>query len=249
VLASNAGQRTSPAERIPLDCTGPALWRRIGPVKLRAGLVEQRLKGLPPAANEEPSTMKGIIFNLLEEVVTEQLGEAWEQLLDLAEVEGAYTSLGSYPDEEFVALLQALPSHAGMGPNDLLHWFGRASIPLLAQRYPVFFEGHDSTRSLLCALNDIIHPEVRKLYPGAEVPIFDLEPVTGGERSDQVVTLGYRSARRLCGLAEGFIEGTAGHFGEQVRIEQPRCMLRGDDRCALVCTFTPSREHVRVGPG
>jgi hypothetical protein len=194
--------------------------------------------------------MKGIIFNLLEEVVTEELGEeAWEQLLDAAEVEGAYTSLGSYPDQEFVALLQALPSHAGMAPNDLLHWFGRASIPLLAQRYPVFFEGHDSTRSLLHALNDIIHPEVRKLYPGAEVPIFDLEPVTGQKRSDQVVTLGYRSARRLCALAEGFVQGVADHFGEQVTIEQPRCMLRGDERCALVCTFTPSLEHVRVGPG
>ena len=194
--------------------------------------------------------MKGIIFTLLEEVVTQELGEeAWEQLLDRAGVEGAYTSLGSYPDEEFVALLQALPSHAGMAPNDLLHWFGRAAIPLLAQRYPVFFEGHDSTRSLLHALNDIIHPEVRKLYPGAEVPIFDLEPVPGETTSEQVVTLGYRSARRLCALAEGFIQGVADHFGERVRIEQPRCMLRGDDRCALVCAFSPRLEHVRVRSG
>jgi hypothetical protein len=194
--------------------------------------------------------MKGIIFNLLEEVVVQELGEeAWEQLLDGAGVEGAYTSLGSYPDEEFVALLQALPSHVGMAPDDLLHWFGRASIPLLAQRYPVFFDGHDSTRSLLHALNDIIHPEVRKLYPGADVPIFDLEPVAGLEPGDQAVTLGYRSARRLCALAEGFIQGTADHFGEQVTIEQPSCMLRGNERCALVCTFAPRLEHVRVGPG
>ena len=50
--------------------------------------------------------MKGIIFNLLEEVVTQEHGEeAWEDLLDRSGVEGAYTSLGSYPDQEFLALL------------------------------------------------------------------------------------------------------------------------------------------------
>jgi hypothetical protein len=193
--------------------------------------------------------MKGIIFNLLEEVVTQEHGEeAWEDLLDRSGVEGAYTSLGSYPDQEFVALLQALPGDVGPTPGDLVRWFGRAAIPLLAQRYPVFFEGHDSTRSLLQALNNIIHPEVRKLYPGAEVPIFDLDPIPGRDLPDHVVVLGYRSARRLCALAEGFVQGVADHFGEQVAIEQPRCMLRGDERCALVCTFTPSLEHVRVGP-
>ncbi len=114
---------------------------------------------------------------------------------------------------------------------------------------PGAVEGHDSTRSLLYALNDIIHPEVRKLYPGAEVPIFDLEPVPGQEPSDRVATLGYRSARRLCALAEGFVEGVADHFGEQATIEQPSCMLRGGERCALVCTFAPRLEHVRAGPG
>jgi hypothetical protein len=194
--------------------------------------------------------MKGIIFNLLEEVVTQEHGEeAWEDLLDRSGAEGVYTSLGSYPDQEFVALLQALPGGVGPTPSELFRWFGRAAIPLLAQRYPVFFEGHDSTRSLLQALNDIIHPEVRKLYPGAEVPIFDLDPIPGLELPDHTVVMGYRSGRRLCALAEGFIHGTADHFGERVRIEQPRCMLRGDDRCALVCVFSPRLEHVRAGSG
>ena len=48
----------------------------------------------------------------------------------------------------------------------------------------------------------------------------------------------YRSARRLCALAEGFVTGTADYFGEQVLIQQPRCMLHGEERCALVCTFS-----------
>lgn len=194
--------------------------------------------------------MKGIIFNLLEEVVTQEHGEqAWEDLLDRSGAEGVYTSLGSYPDQEFLALLQALSSGVGPTAGEPLRWFGRAAIPLLAQRYPILFQGHDSTRSLLGALNDIIHPEVRKLYPGADVPVFDFDPIPGQELPDQTVIIGYRSRRRLCALAEGFIQGAADHFGEQVTVEQQRCMLRGDDRCALLCTFSPRLEHVRAGPG
>ena len=38
--------------------------------------------------------MKGIVFNLLEEVVTEAYGaDAWDSLLDAAGLDGAYTSL------------------------------------------------------------------------------------------------------------------------------------------------------------
>ncbi len=82
-------------------------------------------------------------------------------------------------------------------------------------------------------LNDIIHPEVRKLYPDADVPEFEFSG-----RDDSTLTIGYRSRRRLCELAEGFIEGAADHFGESVALEQPRCMLRGDDDCVISCRFS-----------
>lgn len=182
--------------------------------------------------------MKGIIFNLLEEVLTEEYGEeAWDETLDTAGLEGSYTSLGNYRDQEFLALLEALPKREGMDQRELLRWFGRASIPLLADRYPTFFKGHASTRSFLLTLNDIIHPEVRKLYPGADVPVFDFSPVSGQEVGEDALVIGYRSPRHLCALAEGFIEGAGRHFGEQLVIEQRECMNRGDERCAFVCTF------------
>ncbi len=44
--------------------------------------------------------MKGIIFNLVEDVVTQENGpDAWDDLLDAAHVDGAYTAVGSYDDE------------------------------------------------------------------------------------------------------------------------------------------------------
>ena len=54
--------------------------------------------------------------------------------------------------------------------------------------------------------------------------------------------MGYDSHRKMCSFAEGLIEGAAAHFGQQVAIVQPTCMLRGDDKCQLEITFAP-------GPG
>ena len=44
--------------------------------------------------------MKRVVFNLLEAVVTRALGDdTWDALLEAARVDGAYTSLGSCPDD------------------------------------------------------------------------------------------------------------------------------------------------------
>jgi len=175
--------------------------------------------------------MKGIVFNLLEEVVTQEHGDqTWDLLLDQAGVQGAYTSLGSYPDAELLALVQAASAALKVPSQDVVRWFGRNAMSLLAKRYPHFFEPHRTLVSFLLTLNEIIHPEVRKLYPGANVPVFDFRI-----RGENAVELRYISRRRLCALAEGFVEGAAAVFGETVSIEQPRCMHRGDDHCLLVC--------------
>lgn len=185
--------------------------------------------------------MKGIIFNLLEEVASKEFGEdAWDDVLERAGLEGSYTSLGNYGDEEFVALLGALPQIEGSSDTELVRWFGRSAIPLLVERYPIFFEA-ECTRAFLLTLNNIIHPEVRKLYPGADVPVFEFDGAAEGSADDQL-ELGYRSPRQLCLLAEGFIQGAALHFGEVAHIMQRTCMLRGDERCAIVCRFESSTD-------
>lgn len=177
--------------------------------------------------------MKGIIFNVVAEVVTDGYGEdAWDSLLDAAELDGSYTSLGSYPDEDLFRLVGAATGVLGVPADDVVRTLGEGAIPLLAQRYPQFFDEHGSTLPFLLTLNDIIHPEVRKLYPGADVPDFDF-----AFDDDNNLLLGYRSERRLCALAEGFILGSARHYGEAVTLTQPQCMHRGDDRCVIQCTF------------
>lgn len=178
--------------------------------------------------------MKGVIFNLLEEVIRDAHGTAtWDRMLADAQLDGAYTSLGSYPDAELFALIAAGEREVGMPAHDLMRWFARSSLGRLATKYPRFVAGHATTRDFLLTLNDVIHPEVRKLYPNADVPWFDFD-TTDRDR----LRLEYRSTRKMCAFAEGLIEGAAIHFGEVVTIEQPRCMLRGDARCVIACTFS-----------
>ena len=196
---------------------------------------------MPPneVTDHSPSNsvgVTGIIFNLLEEAVTRRFGAgAWAEMLATVDV-GGYLPFDRYPDDEFFRLLGALPVNSEMDAEERLRWFGRAAVPLLAERYPLIFAPHQSAESFLLTLNAILHPG----GPPAEVEagpldleILEVDPPGG-------LVLGYRSVRRLCALAEGFVTGTADYYGEHVQIHQPRCMLHGDERCALVVTFSPA---------
>jgi hypothetical protein len=185
--------------------------------------------------------MKGVVFNLLEASVRQEFGEdTWDDLLDSAGLDGAYTSLGNYPDEQMHRLVAAAANRLNMPPEAVVRWFGQKAIPLMAQSYPGFFAPHTTTRSFILTLNDIIHPEVRKIYPGADVPEFDFDT-----SSEEVLVMGYQSPRKMCALAQGLIEGAAAYFGEEATVEQPRCMHRGDEKCVFRITFKPRQDGQR----
>lgn len=172
--------------------------------------------------------MKGIVFNLLEEAVTNAHGaDTWDDLLAAARAHGIYTSLGNYRDEELQGIVDAASATLQKPPDVIVKWFGAAALPMFAQRYGHFFTPHVTTVDFLLTLNDIIHPEVRKLYPGAEPPSFTFSRTPDGLR------LEYHSTRRLCALAEGLIEGAAAHFGETAAVTHRLCRKAGDAVCVL----------------
>lgn len=176
--------------------------------------------------------MKGVIFNVVEEVVTERFGaETWDVLLDRAAVDGAYTSLGNYDDAELVRIVAAASDSLELPVDDVLRFVGSAGFARLAGRYPRFLEGHTTSRTVLADLNGVIHPQVLTLYPGATVPDFEFRS------TDHRIELTYRSARGLCHLAEGLAEGAAVYFGETVAIAQSSCRHRGDGECVIVVDY------------
>ena len=177
--------------------------------------------------------MKGVVFNLLEETVTRSFGaNVWDDLIEASGVSGAYTSLGNYPDEEIEALGAAASVALSLDRNAVLRWFGHNAIPVLAELYPSFFEGVADARTFVEGVNNIIHAEVRKLYPGAACPHFRLHADPSGD-----LVMDYLSARDMCALAQGFVEGVAVWFGQSVEFRHLQCKQQGHDHCTFAMTW------------
>ena len=173
--------------------------------------------------------MKGVIFNLVEDVVRGEHGDDfWDGVVDQTGVSGAYTSLGTYADSELDALADGVGRKVGAEPFAVVRHVGHEGIAMLAERYPEFFTPHSDVRSFLLSLNTVVHPEVRRLFPGAQVPEF-----AHRAPSPDVLELVYTGARSRCDLAEGLIVGAGSYYGQPLEVTQPECTRRGDEACVL----------------
>ncbi|MEM7002106.1 MAG: heme NO-binding domain-containing protein [Pseudomonadota bacterium] len=177
--------------------------------------------------------MKGVVFNLLNEMVEEGFGlAAWDTILERAGTEGIYVATDTYADEELVALVGAASELTGIPALELTRSFGEFMIPRFVESYNVFFANHDNLRDFLLTVDQVVHVEVRKLYPEAALPEFQYDADDGGS-----LTLHYRSPRKLCALAEGLIHGAAAHFGADYQLTHDVCMHNGADHCRLHLQF------------
>lgn len=179
--------------------------------------------------------MKGIVFNLLSELIEKEFGlETLEKVINAANAtdEGAYTAGETYPDEELFRLVTALSKETQVDPQILIKTFGQFMFPKLAAAYPVFIKDDMDLKTFLKTIDEVIHVEVNKLYPNASTPQISYE-----EPNEHHMILNYRSARKLCALSEGLIIGAAKHFNESITLSHPVCMHKGSDHCKIEIKF------------
>jgi hypothetical protein len=167
---------------------------------------------------EEEQNMKGVVFTEFLEMVEDRFSaDMVDDIIDDADLPsgGAYTAVGTYPHEEMVALGVALSKRSGMAVPDLLRAFGQHLFGRFFAGYPAFFVNASDAFSFLGGIEDIIHAEVRKLYPDAELPRFDIE-----RKDDRQMVLVYDSRRHFEDLAEGLMQGCVAHFGGGIDIRR-----------------------------
>ena len=87
---------------------------------------------------------------------------------------GAYTAVGTYDHGEMWSLVIELGKATGTPVPHLMHAFGEHLFHRFTVVYPVLFEKASSAFDFLQKLEGLIHAEVRKLYPDAELPRFDI---------------------------------------------------------------------------
>lgn len=159
--------------------------------------------------------MKGMVFTEFMDLVESNWSlDMVDTLIERSGVAsgGAYTAVGTYPHEEMVALVVALSEETGIAVPDLIRTFGKHLFGRFAQLYPRFFHGIEGSFQFLGGIEDVIHAEVRKLYPDASLPTFEVEETPGR------LVLTYISGHPFADLAEGLIEGCIAHFGEDIEL-------------------------------
>ncbi|MFN0184629.1 MAG: heme NO-binding domain-containing protein [Aquabacterium sp.] len=161
--------------------------------------------------------MLGMVFTEFIEMMEDRFPpQVAEQVIAAAPGgrDGAYTAVGYYPHDELVAMVVELSRLSGVAVPDLVRAFGRHLLGRFTQLYPPMFQRHRNVFDFLASIDGEIHVEVRKLYPQAMLPRFDVLA-----RDDGAMTLRYRSPRGMDSLALGLMEGVTDFYREPCRIE------------------------------
>ena len=122
----------------------------------------------------------------------------------------SYTSVGTYDFSELARLLGSFCTMSGVSAPDALKAFGRHLATYFCDNFEDFYRRYNCTFELLGNVEEGIHVEVRKLYPDAQLPRFEI--VDCGE---DAMVLRYSSCRPLADLAVGLIEASASYYNER----------------------------------
>ena len=178
--------------------------------------------------------MKGVVFTEFIEMVESHFSpEMADRIITAARLPsgGAYTAVGTYDHGEMWSLAVELSKASNIPVPELMRSYGRHLFGRFAVSHPRLFEGTKSAFDFLQSLENVIHVEVRKLYPEAEMPHFEVL-----DRTDTRLVLLYESRRHFADLAEGLMHACAVHFGESIDITREALPVDTGSRERFVLT-------------
>lgn len=160
--------------------------------------------------------MKGMVFTELVEFVENKFGfDTLDAMLEasMLEEKGAYTQAANYSYEELVAIVSRLAEITNSPAGDLIEAYGRHLFGRIVNLYPPMVANFSSSLAFISQVDTFIHPEVKKLYPDADLPSFKLITLSENE-----LIIDYKSNKPLMSLARGLMLGAADFFHETIEI-------------------------------
>ncbi|MGH1441706.1 MAG: heme NO-binding domain-containing protein [Cellvibrionaceae bacterium] len=179
--------------------------------------------------------MKGDVFVAFNQMVEEQMGiDCWEALLDEVQPKsgGIYTSVARYDDAELLSLISTLSEMKSIPQSVLIEGFGFYLFDELNKKHGVFTQQQPDFFGFIASIDDVIHREVKKLYPETQLP--EIKCLAS---DDKVMQLSYQSPRKLCLLAEGLIRGSAKYYDVDYTLEHQQCMQDGHENCLFTLSL------------
>lgn len=160
--------------------------------------------------------MKGIVFTEFLDLVEDKFGlEMVDNIIENSDLEsnGVYTSIGTYKFSEMLQLLQHLSANTNISIDDLLLVYAEHFFSVLAQSYPGLIESYKDPIEMLASIENHIHIEVRKIYPDAELPTFQVL-----EKTENSLVMIYKSSRAMHHFGLGLMNKTFEHFNSTANI-------------------------------
>ena len=168
--------------------------------------------------------MKGIVFTEFLELVEVKFGlEVVDKIINASELEseGIYTSIGTYNFSEMLQLLQHLSAHTGISIDHLLLVYAEHFFSVLKESYPGLIDTYKDPIEMISSIENHIHVEVRKIYPDAELPTFEVI-----EKTDTSLKMNYKSSRAMHHFGLGLMNKTFEHFNSTATIVLEK--IKGD---------------------
>lgn len=176
--------------------------------------------------------MLGVVYTTFIDMVEERFSaDVADELLDNPNLQhgGVYTAVGQYDHGDMIRMVVHLSELSEIAVDDLVKAFGEYLFHRLAERYPAVLSGREGLLDFLEVIETSVHTQVRKLYPQAELPMFECSR----DSADQL-TMHYVSRRPFVNLALGLIEGCSQHYGEPCEVEVTRCEEGEQNRATFV---------------
>jgi len=161
--------------------------------------------------------MKGIVFTEFLDLVETKFGlEMVDKIITQSKLEsgGSYTSVGTYKFSEMLQLLQHLSAHTSISIDNLLLVYAEHFFGVLEDSYPGLLATYKDPIEMLASIEDHIHVEVRKIYPDAELPTFEVL-----QKTDNKLVMNYKSSRAMHHFGLGLMNKTFEHFNATATID------------------------------
>ena len=171
--------------------------------------------------------MKGIVFTEFLELVEDKFGlETVDEIIEKSDLEsnGVYTSIGTYEFSEMLQLLKHLSAKTKITIDELLLVYGEHLFGVLRDSYPGLIEAYDDPIVMLSSIENHIHIEVKKIYPDAELPSFEVI-----EKTKNSLIMIYRSSRAMHHFGLGLMNKTFEHFNSTASIVLERIKEDGTE--------------------
>ena len=160
--------------------------------------------------------MKGIVFTEFLELVEEKFGlEVVDEIIEKSQLksQGIYTAIGTYEFSEMLQLLNHLSDNTGISIDNLLLVYGEHLFSVLDKSYPSLMASYNDPIEMLSSIENHMHVEVKKIYPEAELPTFEIE-----EKTENSLVMIYKSSRAMHYFGLGLMNKTFEHFNSTASI-------------------------------